>query len=90
MPSRDLYCVCVTEPCRYADPNRYDDDEQLRFLTVHLKSLGKLNYQSAMGWLIFIHTAKSAYFKFQILMKKGLVDSFKKSLFLQQRDKTQI
>jgi len=69
-----LLCVCVTEPCRYADPNRYDDDEQLRFLTVHLKSLGKLNYQSAMGWLIFIHTAKPAYFKFQILMKKGLVD----------------
>jgi hypothetical protein len=67
--------VCVTEPCRYADPNRYeDDDEQLRFLTVHLKSLGKLNYQSAMGWLIFVHTAKPAYFKFQILMNKGLVD----------------
>ena len=73
MPSRDLYCVCVTEPCRIADPNRYDDDE-LRFLTVHLKSLGKLNYQGAVEWLIFIHTAKPAYFKFQILMKKELVD----------------
>jgi hypothetical protein len=46
--------VCVTEPCRYADPNRYDDDDELRFLTVHLKSLGKLNYQGAMEYLHYI------------------------------------
>jgi hypothetical protein len=51
-----LLCVCVTEPCRYAGPNRYDDDDddEHRFLTVHLKSLGKLNYQGAMGYLHYI------------------------------------
>jgi hypothetical protein len=46
--------LCVIEPCRYADPNRDDVDDVLRFLTVHLKTLGKPNYQCALGYLHYI------------------------------------